>query len=234
MIAFSFGFIAQQVGAEPHALRKLSIWGTDWKVWGPMPANVWEDSQCVGGTAHFIGSVWTGEECEWRCRSTPNAKACQYEDTWEEYYNCYAFIGDDVKNCDGLLVDWNDEDMEAPCDNHSHLGYGCMIFKTSDVTPARPASTCTGKDFKQKMQDFKIPSPGIKVFGCGKKKIKSECTLGCKRGYKLKNGSGEDKKKKGTKSTYVAKCMDGVVVVDSPLMSEEFGTPNPMIPVCQK
>lgn len=232
MIAFSFGFIAQQVGAEPPALRKLSSWGTDYGFLH-MPLDSWEESQCIGGRAHYIGSSETFTGCDQMCRNTPNAKACQYEDTYD-YYNCYAFFGDDVKNCYGLPVDWNDDDDEMPCDNYSDLGLWCKVFTTS--IPARPASTCTGKDFRQKIQDWKLESPGIKLFGCGKNKIKSECALGCERDYKVKDGSGVDKGEKGIKSTYVAECKDGVVMGQySPDMSEkDHSVPKPMIPICRK
>lgn len=228
MIAFSFGFIAQQVGADPSALRGLGL-----EPAFDMPPNVWEESQCIGGKAHFIGSWKSGfrTKCEQACRNTPNATGCMVVEDWDRD-NCFAFLGDNVHNCNGILVDWKYQD-DDPCEDFDGRGEFCMILDTPKQ--ARAGSTCTGKDFKQKMDHFKLQSPGIKVFGCGKNKIKSECKLGCKRDYKLKNGSGEKKGKKGTKSTYAAKCIDGVVVgQQSPDMSREHGIVNPMIPDCQK
>jgi hypothetical protein len=128
----------------------------------------------------------------------------------------------------------NDEDEHWPCDDFEDMGVGCKVFSTS--IPARLASTCTGKDFHKKIQNWKLQSPGIKLFGCSKKKIKSECALGCKEGYKVKDGSGVKKGKKGIKTTKVAKCIDGVVMgQQSPEMSkEQLIIPIPMIPICRK
>jgi hypothetical protein len=175
------------------------------------------------------------------CRNTPNAKACQYEDTYE-HYNCYAFFGDGVKNCNGLPVDMNDEEEHWPCMDFEDMGLGCTVFSTSIPAP-RSALTCTGNDFYKKIEDWKLESPGIKLFGCGKDKIKSKCKLGCEQGYKLKDTSqknevvlGSDGKVKGIKTTKVAKCIDGVVMgQQSPEMSkEQLIIPKPMIPICRK
>lgn len=190
-----------------------------------------EESPCLNRKDHRLKgkkilNMITQEECKRACKAQPDATACQWENNMydavfgpleggslgDDGYlgKCQYFTDSDVRDCQ--YVHWDDEEYELDscADNYDGNAEYCMVFGAK--VESKTKTTCTGQDFKNRFNPEVSPFEGIRVFGCGSGKTKTQCSLGCKSGYTLKNDpNGKFEGTKGTRSKFVATCFNGEV-----------------------